>query len=179
MHWVLLDRDGVINEDSPSYIKSPDEWIPIPGSLDAIAMLTVNGYRIAILTNQSGIARGLLTLPTLDEIHRKMRRMVEEAGGRIDDIFFCPHGPEDGCDCRKPKTGLFQQFAHKHGVSLDGIPTVGDSLRDIQAAQTVGARPILVETGKGARTLKRNPELDLPVFSNLYEAAQYILFTQI
>jgi D-glycero-D-manno-heptose 1,7-bisphosphate phosphatase len=178
MHWVLLDRDGVINEDSQSYIKSPDEWIPIAGSLDAIAMLTANGYRIAVLTNQSGIARGLLTLSMLDEIHRKMRRMVEETGGRIDDIFFCPHGPEDGCSCRKPKAGLFQQFATKYGVSLDGIPTVGDSLRDIQAAQTVGARPILVETGKGARTLKRNPELDLPVFSHLYEAAQYILFTQ-
>jgi D-glycero-D-manno-heptose 1,7-bisphosphate phosphatase len=178
MRWVLLDRDGVINEDSDAYIKSPDEWLPIPGSLDAIALLNRNGYRVAVLTNQSGIARGLLDPAMLDLIHAKMRQMAQDAGGHIDAVFFCPHGPEDGCNCRKPKTGLFEQFARKYGAELEGLPAVGDSLRDVQAAQAVGANPILVETGKGAKTLKRHPELDLPSFANLYEAAQYILFTQ-
>jgi len=177
MRWILLDRDGVINEDSDAYIKSPGEWVPIPGSLDAIAMLTRSNFRVAVLTNQSGVARGLLDLAMLDQIHAKMRRMVKDAGGHIDDIFCCPHGPEDGCNCRKPKSGLFEQFARKYGVDLDGIPTIGDSLRDLQAAQSVGASPILVETGKGAKTLKRNPQLDLPIFSNLYEAVQYVLLT--
>ena len=178
MRWVLLDRDGVINEDSDAYIKSPEEWIPIPGSLEAIALLNRNGYRVAVLTNPSGIARALFDQAMLERIHAKMRGAVEEAGGHIDDIFFCPHGPEDACNCRKPKTGLFQQFARKYGAELKGLPAVGDSLRDVQAAQAVGASPILVETGKGGRTLKRHPELDLPILANLYEAAQYILFTQ-
>lgn len=176
--WILLDRDGVINEDSDAYVKSPDEWIPIPGSLEAIRLLNQHGYRVAVLTNQSGVARGLFGLETLERIHAKMRLAVTDAGGQIEDIFYCPHGPEDGCDCRKPQPGLFEQFARKYQVALAGIPAVGDSLRDLQAAERVGCSPILVETGKGARTLKRNPDLDTPSFSNLYEAAQYLLYTQ-
>lgn len=176
--WVLLDRDGVINEDSDQFIKSPEEWIPIPGSLEAIALLRQQGYRIAVLTNQSGIARGLFDLATLEQMHGKMRQLAEAAGGGIDDIFFCPHAPEDGCDCRKPKAGLFEQFARKHQLSPAGIPAVGDSLRDLQAAQRVGANPILVKTGKGERTLERNPDLVFPIFANLYEAVQYLLSTQ-
>ncbi|NJD06176.1 MAG: D-glycero-beta-D-manno-heptose 1,7-bisphosphate 7-phosphatase [Methylococcaceae bacterium] len=176
MRWLILDRDGVINEDSDAYIKSPEEWIPIPGSLEAIAALTRAGFRIAVLTNQSGLARGLFDLPALERIHAKMLAAVEAAGGRIEDILYCPHGPEDFCDCRKPKTGLFLQFRDKHDVDLTGIPAVGDSLRDLQAAQAVGASPILVETGKGHRTVQRNPDLDVPIFANLYEASQYLLF---
>ena len=178
MRWVILDRDGVINEDSATYIKSPEEWIPISGSLEAIAELNRNGYHIAVLTNQAGVARGLFDLVTLELIHAKMRKQIEEHGGRIDAIFFCPHAPEDGCHCRKPQTGLYEQFANQYNVDLDGIPAIGDSLRDIQAAQSVGAEAILVETGNGKKTLKRNPKLDVPTFVNLHEAVQYILFTQ-
>jgi len=177
MRWVILDRDGVINEDSDAYIKSPEEWIPIPGSLEAIAQLNRSGFHIAVLTNQAGVARGLFDLATLGRIHDKMLGQAEAAGGKIDAVFFCPHGPEDGCACRKPKTGLYGQFARQFAVDLTGIPAVGDSLRDLQAAQSVGAEPILVETGKGAKTLRRNPELDVQTFVNLHEAAQYILFT--
>jgi D-glycero-D-manno-heptose 1,7-bisphosphate phosphatase len=177
MSWVLLDRDGVINEDSDTYIKSPEEWVPIPGSLEAIAALQAGGFRVAVLTNQSGVARGLLDLQTLEAIHGKMRNLVEAAGGRIEHVFFCPHGPEDGCRCRKPNIGLFEQFAEQSGASLRGIPAIGDSLRDLQAAQAVGADPILVETGKGEKTLLRNPTLDVHTFANLYEAAQFLLFT--
>ena len=178
MRWVILDRDGVINEDSDGYIKSPEEWIPISGSLEAIAQLNRSGYHIAVLTNQAGVARGLIDLATLEHIHAKMRKQIEEHGGRIDAIFFCPHAPEDGCRCRKPQTGLYEQFANQYNVDLDGIPAIGDSLRDIQAAQSVGAEAILVETGNGKKTLKRNPKLDVPTFVNLHEAVQYILFTQ-
>ncbi len=178
MRWVILDRDGVINEDSDAYIKSPEEWIPIEGSLEAVAQLNRSGYRVVVLSNQSGVARGLLDLAMLELIHAKMRRKVEEAGGHIEAIFYCPHAPEDGCDCRKPRTGLFEQFARRYNADLEGIPAVGDSLRDLQAAQRAGASPILVETGKGKRTLKRNPNLDVPTFVNLHEAVQYILFTQ-
>lgn len=178
MRWVILDRDGVINEDSDAYIKSPKEWIPIPGSLEAIAELNRNGFRVAVLTNQAGVARGLFDLATLERIHDKMLSAVKEAGGHIDTVLFCPHGPEDGCDCRKPSPGLFHRFAHEFQVELRDVPVVGDSLRDMQAAASVGAEPILVETGKGKRTLRRNPNLDVQTFVNLHEAAQYILFTR-
>jgi D-glycero-D-manno-heptose 1,7-bisphosphate phosphatase len=176
MPFLILDRDGVINEDSDAYIKSPEEWIPLPGSLEAIALLTQRGWRIVVLTNQSGLARGLFDEETLDRIHAKMCAKAEAAGGRIEAVFHCPHGPEDGCACRKPRPGLFHRFAESFGVDLRGVPAVGDSFRDIQAAQAVGAAPILVETGKGRRTLARYPQLDIPIFSNLYEAAQYLLF---
>lgn len=177
MRWVILERDGVINEDPDAYIKSPEEWMPIPGSLEAIAQLNRSGFRIAVLTNQAGVSREVFDLAALERIHDKMRQQVEEAGGHIEAVFVCPHGPEDGCDCRKPRPGLLQRFAREYGVDLRGVPVVGDSLRDVQAAQSVGAEPILVETGKGKRTLRRNPNLDVQTFVNLHEAAQYILFT--
>jgi D-glycero-D-manno-heptose 1,7-bisphosphate phosphatase len=176
MPWAILDRDGVINEDSDAYIKSPEEWTPIPGSLEAIAQLNREGFRIAVITNQSGIARGLYDLETLALIHAKMRQALAQLGGEIAAIYACPHGPEDGCLCRKPRTGLYEQFAREHGVDLQGIAAVGDSLRDLQAAARVGADAILVMTGKGVRTLRRNPNLDLPTFANLHEASRYILF---
>jgi D-glycero-D-manno-heptose 1,7-bisphosphate phosphatase len=178
MPWIILDRDGVINEDSDAYIKSPDEWIPIPGSLEAIASLKRRGFQIAVLTNQSGIARGLFDLSTLEKIHAKMVAAIEAAGGGIDALFYCPHGPEDNCDCRKPRSGLFQAFQAQYQVDLANVPAIGDSLRDLQAAEAVGASPMLVETGKGRKTIKRHPELDVPTFENLHAAAQYILFQQ-
>ena len=162
MRWVILDRDGVINHDSDAYIKSPEEWVPIAGSLEAIAALNRNGYRVVVVTNQAGIGRGLFDVATLDRIHAKMRKLVEEAGGHIEAIYHCPHPPEDGCHCRKPRTGMYEQFAKQFNVDLDGIPAVGDSLKDMQAAQSIGAEAILVETGNGKKTLKRNPELLFP-----------------
>ena len=175
MSFIILDRDGVINEDSDAFIKSPDEWVPIPGSLEAIELLTRKGFRIAVLTNQSGIARGYFDEAMLARIHAKMMDAVAERGGKIEAIFHCPHGPEDFCDCRKPKPGLFHQFAAHFKVDTVGIPAIGDSFRDLEAARAVGASPILVETGNGRRTLAGNPDLDVPICSNLYEAAQHIL----
>ncbi len=175
MKQIILDRDGVINQDSDAYIKSPEEWIPIEGSLEAIALLCQNDFHVVVATNQSGLARGLYDEPTLYQIHAKMQRMVAEKGGRISAIFYCPHGPNDGCDCRKPEPGLLLQFAERAKISLTNIPFVGDTLRDIQAAQAVGARPYLVKTGKGMKTLQDNPTLDVPVFDNLLEAAKEII----
>lgn len=175
MSFVILDRDGVINQDSDSFIRSPDEWLPIPHSLEAIARLTCSGFRVAVLTNQSGIARGLFDLDTLERIHARMRAATAAAGGRIDAIFYCPHGPDDDCACRKPKTGLFANFAREFGTKLQGIPAIGDSMRDLRAAESVGADPILVRTGKGQQTLDQHPRLAVPVFSDLYEAVTHVL----
>jgi D-glycero-D-manno-heptose 1,7-bisphosphate phosphatase len=175
IRWVVLDRDGVINEESDAFIKSPDEWRPIPGSLEAIAALGRGGFAIAVLTNQSGVGRGLFDLDMLEVIRARMFAAVEEAGGRIDALYFCPHGPEDGCDCRKPKLGLFERFAREHQVNLTGVPAIGDSYRDLQAAWEAGASPILVKTGKGLRTLEKYPDPGCPVFENLHEAAQFLL----
>ena len=175
---MLLDRDGVINEDSDQFIKSPDEWRPISGSLEAIALLNENGFKVVVITNQSGIARGLFDLAMLDQIHQKMRQMAAEKGGAIEAIYFCPHGPEEDCGCRKPKPGLLQAFAVDHQTDLRDAILIGDSLRDIQAAEAVGARPILVKTGKGEKTLKQNPDLKIPVFDNLYDAANSFVSEQ-
>lgn len=154
MKLVILDRDGVINHDSAAYIKSPEEWKPIPGSLEAIALLSQAGYRVLVATNQSGVGRGLFEMSTLNAIHDKMHRALGLAGGRIDGIFYCPHAQDAGCNCRKPKPGLLEEIAHRFGVSLEGVPFIGDSLRDLQAAAAVGAKPILVLTGKGKKTRK-------------------------
>lgn len=154
MKLVILDRDGVINQDSPAYIKSPGEWKPIPGSLEAIALLSQAGYRVLVATNQSGVGRGLFEMSTLNAIHDKMHRALGLAGGRVDGIFYCPHAQDAGCDCRKPKPGLLEEIARRFGVSLEGVPVIGDSLRDLQAAAAVGAQPILVLTGKGKATRK-------------------------
>lgn len=165
---LILDRDGVINEDSDEYIKSPDEWVPIPGSLEAIARLNRADYRVVVATNQSGLARGYFDLDTLSQIHEKMYRMLASHGGRIDAVFFCPHGPDDACACRKPLPGLLEEIASRLRVPLDGVPAVGDSLRDIEAARAVGAHPILVRTGKGERTLAKGEGLvNVPVYDDL------------
>ncbi|SCY37354.1 D-alpha,beta-D-heptose 1,7-bisphosphate phosphatase [Nitrosospira sp. Nl5] len=152
MKLIILDRDGVINYDSATFIKTPDEWKPIPGSLEAIARLTQMGYRVVVATNQSGIGRGLLDMATLNAINDKMWKAVNQAGGRVDAMFFCPHTTTDKCDCRKPATGMFKEIAQRFGLELNGVPAVGDSLRDLQAASEAGALPVLVLTGKGKKT---------------------------
>lgn len=148
---IILDRDGVINFDSKEYIKSPEEWYPIPGSLEAIGKLTKAGYQVAIATNQSGIARGYYTLATLAAIHYKLVQAVENMGGKITLICFCPHGPDDQCLCRKPKPGLLHEIATRLQITLHNIPVVGDSKRDLEAALAVNAQPILVKTGNGQK----------------------------
>ncbi len=158
MKLVILDRDGVINFDSDQFIKSPDEWLPIPGSLDAISRLTQWGYRIVVATNQSGIGRGLFDMDTLNAIHEKMSRAVSLAGGRIDAVFFCPHPADSTCDCRKPQPGMLREISQRYNVDLNGVPAVGDSLRDLLAAVAVGAQPMLVLTGKGEKT-RQHPDL--------------------
>ncbi|MDH3318398.1 MAG: D-glycero-beta-D-manno-heptose 1,7-bisphosphate 7-phosphatase [Betaproteobacteria bacterium] len=152
MKLVVLDRDGTINHDSDQYIKSPAEWRPLKGSLEAIARLTQSGHRVVVATNQSGIARGLFDMTTLNAIHDAMQHAVNQAGGRIDAIFFCPHADDAACDCRKPKPGMLLEIGRRMNAPLEGVPVVGDALRDLQAAAAVGARPVLVLTGKGKKT---------------------------
>ncbi len=180
MKLIILDRDGVINEDSDEYIKSPDEFIPIPGSLEAIARLNHAGYLVVVATNQSGIARGYFSMDTLTQIHDKLKRLLSAYGGRIDGIFFCPHSPEDQCHCRKPRPGLYEEIAQRLKTDLSGVPAVGDSLRDLQAAQQVGASPVLVRTGKGERTLVKGESLKgVPVYANLAEYIDHLLEGQL
>ena len=176
MKLIILDRDGVINIDSAQFIKSPDEWKPIPGSLEAIARLTREGWRVVVATNQSGLARGLFEMVTLNAIHAKMHKAVAQAGGRIEAVFYCPHAADMNCGCRKPRTGLFNEIATRYGCALLGVPAIGDSLRDLEAAASVGARPLLVKTGKGEKTLEAGglPE-NTPVFTDLSEAVEYLL----
>jgi D-glycero-D-manno-heptose 1,7-bisphosphate phosphatase len=173
---LILDRDGVINEDSDDFIKSPDEWVPIPGSLEAIARANRAGYRVAVVTNQSGIARGKLGLADLQRIHEKMGRQLEAVGGKLEAIVFCPHAPEDHCDCRKPRPGMFHEIASRLGASLTDVPVVGDRWADIEAARTIGATPILVRTGKGQRTMDNGHDLtDVAVYQDLSTFIDHLL----
>lgn len=152
MKLIILDRDGVINHDSDAFIKSPEEWQALPGSLEAIARLSRAGWRVVVATNQSGVARGLFSASTLNRIHAKLRHEVAAHGGRIDAIFVCPHGPDDDCPCRKPRAGLFHDIARRYDTRLAGVPAVGDSLRDLQASSEAGCAPWLVLTGNGETT---------------------------
>jgi len=152
MKLIILDRDGVINYDSDDFIKHPDEWRPIPGSLDAIARLTQSAWRVVVATNQSGVGRGLMDMASLNAINSKMHKAVNQAGGRIEAVFYCPDAAESQSSCRKPNPGMFFAIAERLNVALDHAPCVGDSLRDLQAAAVVGAQPILVLTGKGSKT---------------------------
>jgi len=151
---IVLDRDGTINHDSDQFIKSPDEWRPIPGSLEAIARLHHAGFRVVVATNQSGVGRGLYDMATLNAIHEKMHRAVGQVGGRIDAVFFCPHAADSKCECRKPRAGMLQEIGKRFNIELEGVPCIGDGLRDLQAADAVGAQPMLVLTGKGEKTLR-------------------------
>ncbi len=176
MKLIILDRDGVINQDSDNYIKSVDEFIPLPGSIEAIARLNQAGYRVTVATNQSGIARGYYDIATLNAMHEKLRRLLSSHGGVIDMIAFCPHGPDDNCNCRKPKAGMYRDIAKRFEISLQGVPVIGDSLRDLTAANEVGARPILVRTGKGERTLEKGEGLEgVEVYDNLAAAVSALL----
>lgn len=176
MKLAILDRDGVVNYDSAAFIKSPDEWRPIPGSLEAITRLNQAGYHVVIATNQSGVGRGLFEMATLNAIHDKMHRALAEVGGRLDAIFFCPHAQEANCNCRKPRAGLLDELARRLNVTLDGVPVIGDARRDLEAAVAVGARPILVLTGKGQKT-RREGELPpgTEVYASLAEAVDALL----
>jgi D-glycero-D-manno-heptose 1,7-bisphosphate phosphatase len=174
---VILDRDGVINRDSDLYIKSLAEWIPLPGSIEAIARLSHAGYRIAVASNQSGLARGKFQQHDLDLMHQRLRLLLAERGARIEMIVFCPHGPDDQCPCRKPLPGMLLEIGHRMAVDLTGIPFIGDSLGDIMAARAVGARPWIVRTGKGERTVQSAaPELaGVTVSDDLAAAVETLL----
>lgn len=174
---IVLDRDGVINRDSDDFIKTPGEWVPIEGSIEAIALLSQDGFTVTVATNQSGIGRKLLDPETLHAIHRKMRRAVKQGGGSIDRIVYCPHLPGDGCGCRKPATGLLERLGRHYRVPMHGVPVVGDAERDLQAATTIGARPILVLSGKGretARVLKERGIL-VETYDSLLAAARQLV----
>jgi D-glycero-D-manno-heptose 1,7-bisphosphate phosphatase len=177
---IILDRDGVINQDSDAYVKTADEWIPIPGSIDAVVRLCRAGYTVVIATNQSGLGRGLFDTHALDAMHSKLAGLLLPFNVGVAGIFYCPHNPEDHCGCRKPGSGLLDQIAKKWTTSLAGVPLVGDSLRDLQAGLTHQCMPILVRTGKGAeteKTLCQQEEVILQqanIFDDLAQAADYL-----
>ena len=181
MKLVILDRDGVINQDSANFIKNTNEWIALPGSLEAIALLNQSGFRVVVASNQSGIARGLFDMATLNAINDKMHRALAQMGGRIDALFYCPHSAEGNCTCRKPKTGMIEDIGRRFSVDLTEVYGVGDSLRDLQAFADAGCKPILVRSGKGEETLANGNLADkkLPVntliFADLNEAVQHII----
>jgi D-glycero-D-manno-heptose 1,7-bisphosphate phosphatase len=166
MKLIVLDRDGVINHDSAAFIKTPDEWRPIAGSLHAISRLNQAGFHVIVATNQSGIGRGFFDMAALNAIHDKMHRTLAQAGARVDAVFFCPHAADDNCNCRKPKTGMFDDIAHRLNTSLTGVPMVGDSIRDLQAAAAAQAQPLLVLTGNGKKTLRSGA---LPPATRVYD----------
>lgn len=179
---IILDRDGVINQDSDDYVKTLQEWIPIEGSCEAIADLYKAGYTIAIATNQSGLARGYFSLDDLNAMHEKLISLVEASGGKVATIKYCPHGPEDGCTCRKPLAGLIDQIEAELNVSAEGAWLIGDSLRDLQAGVLKGCKPVLVMTGKGERTLLKMLTTDIeeeikkaPVYTDLAHFSRKLL----
>lgn len=181
MPLIILDRDGVINADSDAYIKCLDEWRPLPGSIEAIANLSLAGFTVAVATNQSGLGRGLFDLDDLEAMHERLRELVEAAGGNIAGIFYCPHHPKDNCNCRKPRTGLFDAIARELGEDLSRAIAVGDSLRDLEAAAASGCQPVLVRSGKGSKaegelTEHENPDLRCaPVYDDLRAVTAQIL----
>ncbi len=178
MKLIILDRDGVINKDRDDFVKSIDEWEAYPESLDAIALLTQSDYTVVVATNQSGIGRGYFSMQDLNAMHTKMHRLVQQAGGTIDGIWFCPHTAAHDCDCRKPKPGMVQDIFNRYsGAKAEKTFLVGDSLRDLQAIDAVGGLPILVMTGKGQKTLEKEAD-SLPentqVFANLMDFAKHL-----
>ncbi|WP_110994072.1 D-glycero-beta-D-manno-heptose 1,7-bisphosphate 7-phosphatase [Pseudomonas sichuanensis] len=175
MKLLILDRDGVINHDSDAYIKSLDEWIPIPGSIEAIAQLSKAGWTVTVATNQSGIARGYYSLATLEAMHARLRALVAEQGGEVGCIVHCPHGPDEGCECRKPKPGMLRAIAEHYQVPLTDVWFVGDSKGDLEAALAVDAQPVLVKTGKGERTLEKGIPQNTLIFDDLAAIARQLI----
>ncbi len=178
MKLIIIDRDGVINHDSDAYIKSEEEWQPIDGSLEAIARLNHGGYTVVVASNQSGLARGYFDIETLSAMHRKMDEMLSKVGGQVDAIFYCPHGPDDGCACRKPKPGMLLDIGQRFNVSLKDVVFVGDSISDIKAASHANAKSMLVRTGKGVKAekiLHAEGKNDIPVYDDLATAVTAIL----
>jgi D-glycero-D-manno-heptose 1,7-bisphosphate phosphatase len=169
MKLVILDRDGTINQDSASYIKSAAEWVPLPGALEAIAKLNHAGWHVVIASNQSGLGRGLFDVGTLNAMHAKMHKLLAKVGGRIDAIFYCPHAPDDVCNCRKPLPGLFEQIGERFGVDLAGVPTVGDSARDLVAGAALGCEPHMVLTGKGESLRGQSLPASFPAHTRVHE----------
>lgn len=172
---LILDRDGVINYDSDAYIKSVEEWIPLPGSIEAIAQLSKAGWTVAIATNQSGIVRGYYDIATLEAMHARLRALVAEQGGEVGLVVYCPHGPDEGCDCRKPKPGMLKIIAEHYKVPLAGIWFVGDSLGDLEAAKAVDSQPVLVKTGKGEKTQAKNLPVGTLIFDDLAAVAAELI----
>jgi len=173
---IILDRDGVINYDSEQFIKSPDEWRPIPDSLEAIARLNHAGFRVVVATNQSGLGRGLFDMARMISIHEKMYKALAQVGGRIDAVFYCPHAADSDCQCRKPRPGMLVEIGQRFGVDMTGVPCIGDSLRDLQAAEAIGAQPILLLSGKGVKTLRAgNFPKNTVIFPDLVFAATALL----
>lgn len=178
MKLIILDRDGVINHDSDAYIKSPEEWLPIDGSLEAIARLNHGGYTVVVASNQSGLARGYFDIESLTAMHKKMDEMLEKQGGRVDAVFYCPHGPDDGCECRKPKPGMLLDIGQRFNVSLKEVVLIGDSMSDIKAANSADANAMLVRTGKGKKAekiLQIESKISVPVFDDLSAAVTALL----
>ena len=175
MKLLILDRDGVINQDSDDYIKSVAEWLPLPGAVEAIAALSKAGWTIAVATNQSGLARGYFDLATLEAMHAELKRLVGERGGRVDAIHYCPHGPDDDCSCRKPLPGMIEAIGRQFDADLRGVWLVGDSLRDLEAGLAVGCQPVLVKTGKGERSLAKPLPAGTLVFDDLAAVARHLL----
>jgi D-glycero-D-manno-heptose 1,7-bisphosphate phosphatase len=176
---VILDRDGTVNEDSADYVKSPEEWVPLPGALEAIARLNHAGWHVVIASNQSGLGRGLFDVSTLNAMHAKMHALLAAVGGRVDAVFYCPHSPDDGCHCRKPEPGLLEQIGERYGIELRDVPMVGDSARDVLAAVAAGCEPHLVLTGKGEAHRGRDLPETFPkatqVHSDLAAFADFLL----
>ncbi|MBE9564818.1 MAG: D-glycero-beta-D-manno-heptose 1,7-bisphosphate 7-phosphatase [Proteobacteria bacterium] len=178
MKVIVLDRDGVINHDSDAYIKSAEEWLPIEGSLEAIARLNHGGYTVVIASNQSGLARDVFDIEALSAMHRKMDDMLTKVGGHIDAVFYCPHGPEDACDCRKPKPGMLLEIGQRYNVPLKEVVFIGDSISDVKAASNANSKAMLVRTGKGVKAekiLQAECKVSIPVFDDLAAAATAIL----
>lgn len=178
MKLIVLDRDGVINHDSDAYIKSKEEWLPIDGSLDAIARLNHSGYTVVVASNQSGLARGYFDIEALSSMHRKMDEMLAKVGGQVDAVFYCPHAPDDGCTCRKPKPGMLLEIGQRFNVSLKDVIFIGDSISDVKAASNANAKAVLVRTGKGVKAekiLQTDGMSNVPVYDDLAAAVTAIL----